>query len=50
VKVPNTDLLKDNGILEYNNNNDNNASNDNVKVPKAPKVPNDLGGLNDDEG
>jgi hypothetical protein len=28
VKVPNTDILKDNGILEDNNNNNNNTSNE----------------------
>jgi hypothetical protein len=45
TKVPKSDILKDNNILEDNNNNDNNTSNDNVKPPKAPKVPEDLGGL-----
>jgi hypothetical protein len=45
----NTDILKDNNIME-NNNDDNNTSNDNdnVKEPKQPKFPEDLGGLNDD--
>jgi hypothetical protein len=46
TKVPITDFLKDNGILQGNNNDntENNTSNDNVKEPKAPE---DLGGLND---
>ena len=35
TKAPNTDVLKDNGLLEENN--------DDVKAPKVPK---DLGGLN----
>lgn len=42
TKVPNTDILKDNVTLQENN--------DNVKIPKAPKVPEDLGGLNNDSG
>ena len=49
VKGPNSDILKDNNILEGNNI-DNNTSNDNVKEPKTPKVPDDLGGLNNDGG
>ena len=40
TKVPNSDVLKGNAILEENSTN-----NDNVKEPKAPKVPEDLGGL-----
>jgi hypothetical protein len=42
LKSPNTDILKDNNVLDGNNN----TSNDNVKEPKAPKVPDDFGGLN----
>jgi hypothetical protein len=42
TKSPNTDILKNNGVPEQNN--------DNGKEPKAPKVPEDLGGLNDDGG
>jgi len=38
TKVPNTDILKDNTTLQQNN--------DDGKQPKAPKVPEDLGGLN----
>ncbi len=41
TKDSNSDVLKDDGILESNNN----TSNDNVKEPKAPKLPEDLGGL-----
>jgi len=50
TKAPNSDILKDNGVLENNNNNDNNTSDNNVKEPKAPKIPEDLGGLNDNGG
>jgi hypothetical protein len=49
TNVPITNLFEKGGVLEVNNtaaNNNNNTSNDNVKVPKAPKVPEDLGGLN----
>jgi hypothetical protein len=42
LKGPNADILKDNVTLQENN--------DDGKVPKAPKVPEDLGGLNDDGG
>jgi hypothetical protein len=38
TKSPNTDILKDNTTLQQNN--------DDGKEPKAPKVPEDLGGLN----
>ena len=50
TNVPITNLFEKGGVLEVNNtgaNNSNNTGNDNVKVPKAPKVPEDLGGLND---
>jgi hypothetical protein len=52
TKSPNTDILKGNDVLQGNNNDntENNTSNDNVKEPKAPKVPEDLGGLHDDGG
>jgi hypothetical protein len=42
VKSPNTDILKNNVTLQENN--------DDGKQPKAPKVPDDLGGLNDNGG
>lgn len=42
TKSPNTDLLKNNGVLEPNN--------DDGKEPKAPKVPDEFGGLNDNGG
>jgi hypothetical protein len=41
TKDSNTDVLKDNGILEG----DNNTSDGNVKEPKAQKLPEDLGSL-----
>lgn len=46
---PNVDVLKNNSMVEQNNenNDDNTTSNDNVKEPKAPKIPEGLGGLND---
>jgi hypothetical protein len=59
TKVPKTDVLTDDSLLNRDNNTkvpksdilkDNNTSNDNVKPPKAPKVPEDLGGLNDSGG
>jgi hypothetical protein len=42
TKAPNTSVLNGNILAEENNTN-----NDNVKEPKAPKVPENLGGLND---
>jgi len=39
TKVPSTNVLKDNATLQENN--------DDGKQPKAPKIPEDLGGLND---
>jgi hypothetical protein len=45
TKVPKSEILKGNAILEQNNTN-----NDNVKEPKAPKVPEDLGGFNNNSG
>ena len=41
IESPNAGALNDNGILEGSNN----TSNDNVKEPKAPKLPEDSGSL-----
>lgn len=42
TKGPKPDILKDNITLQENN--------DNGKQPKTPRVPNDIGGLNDNGG
>ncbi|HEX7180187.1 MAG TPA: hypothetical protein VF220_10715 [Nitrososphaeraceae archaeon] len=46
AKVPKSGL-DDGGLLTEGSQSSNNTSNDN---PKTPKVPNDLGGLNDNGG